>query len=183
MERYLVEHCAPTLASLKTGNLFTYVCSSLKELNTYIAFWNLRMGVKGISMCALRIRGRSALIYVYRRSLLKRDVKRPGAEDFLRNLGYECTDVDDMVDELKVRLAENAVFPHEIGLFLGYPLGDVIGFMENGGRNSICSGCWKVYCDAEEAVRTFQRFRKCTEAYVRLWSQGKKSVWQLTATT
>lgn len=182
MERYLVEYCAPTLASIKTANLFTYVCPSIIDLNTYIDFWNQRMRVKGISMCALRIREKTALIYVYRSGLLKRDMERPGTREFLRYLGYEYTDVDYAVERLKERLENNSEFPHEIGLFLGYPLGDVIGFMENSGKNYICLGCWKVYGNVGEALRTFQRFKKCTELYVRLWSQGRKSIWQLTMT-
>lgn len=180
MEKYLIQHCAPTLASLKTANLFTYACSSRAELTTCITFWNRQMEKKGISICALRIREHSALIYVYRREFLKRDIEKPGAGDFLHKLGYEYTDVDYMVERLKKRLENNLEFPHEIGLFLGYPLGDVVGFVENSGKNCICSGCWKVYCNAGEAVRTFQRFRECTDIYVRLWSQGKKSIWQLT---
>ena len=31
MERYLVENCSPTLASLKTGNLFSYKYDSLER--------------------------------------------------------------------------------------------------------------------------------------------------------
>ena len=144
MERYLVEHCAPTLASIKTGNLFSYVYSSLKELNTYIEAWNQCMKSKGVSIRALRVREHTALIYVYRKSFLERDLEQPGAVNFLHDRGYEYTDVE-----------------------------------ENSGRNCICSGCWKVYQNAAEAIRTFQRFKKCKEVYVRLWSEGK-SVWQLT---
>ena len=32
------------------------------------------------------------------------------------------------------RLQENEGFPHEIGLFLGYPPEDVLGFIENKGE-------------------------------------------------
>lgn len=180
MEKYLIEHCAPTLASLKTANLFSYVCPSPGELDEYITIWNQRMKEKGISMCVLRFREHTALIYVYRREFLKRDMERPGSAEFLHNLGYEHTDVDYVVGKLKERLKNGLDFPHEIGLFLGYPLDDVIGFVENSGKGCICSGCWKVYCNAGEAVRTFQKFKKCTEVYVRLWSQGRRNVWQLT---
>ncbi len=180
MEKYIIENCAPTLASLKTANLFSYVCPSPEALEVYIACWNQRMKGKGVSMCVLRIREHTALIYVYRKGFLKRDMKRPGVTEFLRGLGYEHADTDYAVSKLKERLNEGAGFPHEIGLFLGYPLGDVIGFVENSGRNCICAGCWKVYCNVGEAVRTFQKFKKCTEVYVRLWSQGRRNVWQLT---
>ena len=36
MERYLVENCSPTLASLKTGNLFSYKYDSLEEVEFYV---------------------------------------------------------------------------------------------------------------------------------------------------
>lgn len=180
MEKYLVEHCSPTLASLKTANLFSYICSSDEELNAYISFWNHCMEEKGVSMHVLRIRNQKALIYVCRKQLLERDMKRPGVACFLNRLGYKRTDADYAVSRLKRRLNESEDFPHEIGLFLGYPLGDVIGFMENSGRNCLCCGCWKVYCNEGEAVRTFQKYKKCTSVYMRLWSQGRRSVLQLT---
>ena len=62
---------------------------------------------------------------------------------------------------------------------LGYPLGDVIGFIKNAGQNCKCVGCWKVYCNECEAIKAFERFKKCTNVYVRLWNQGR-SVRQLT---
>lgn len=64
-------------------------------------------------------------------------------------------------------------FPHEIGIFLGYPLGDVIGFIKNAGHNCKCTGCWKVYCNECEAVRTFAKYKKCKDVYMRLWQQGR----------
>ena len=48
-------------------------------------------------------------------------------------------------------------FPHEVGLFLGYPPGDVEGFRLNHGRNFKLCGLWKVYCDMEQATARFQR--------------------------
>lgn len=180
MEKYLVEHCAPTLASLKTANLFSYTFSTLFELNAYVSFWNQCMAEKGVSVCALRIRESTALIYVYRKEFLKQDMERPGVKCFLNSLGYDNIDVDYAVGRLKERLKGSRDFPHEIGLFLGYPLGDVVGFVENSGRNCICSGCWKVYCNESEAMRTFQKFKKCTAIYRRLWEQGRRSVLQLT---
>ncbi len=38
MEKYLVENCSPTLASLKTGNLFSYKYDSLEEVEFYVEF-------------------------------------------------------------------------------------------------------------------------------------------------
>ena len=81
--------------------------------------------------------------------------------------------------DLAAALSGSCAFPHEIGFFLGYPYDDVVGFIENKGKNSLCSGCWKVYCDECEARKTFRRFDKCKEMY-RLMFQKGKTVCQLT---
>lgn len=47
LERYLIEHCAPTLASLKTANLFTYHYDNGGELSEHLAEWNLSFKSKG----------------------------------------------------------------------------------------------------------------------------------------
>ena len=54
MERYLVENCSPTLASLKTGNLFSYKYDSLEEVEFYVEFWNQCMAEKGVSFQPVR---------------------------------------------------------------------------------------------------------------------------------
>ena len=69
-------------------------------------------------------------------------------------------------------------FPHEIGLFLGYPAVDVKGFMEH--RECKCTGLWKVFeSDEAEAQRYFARCRRCTEGYLKRNQQG----WSLSRLT
>lgn len=179
LEKYLIEHCSPTLASIKTANLFTYAYGSEDDLKTQVYYWNQSVREKGISLLILRKRNQSALIYVCRLNFLRRDMENPGVKEFLAGYGYESVEPAYALEKLKGRLQNSDTFPHEIGLFLGYPLGDVTGFIENAGRNSKCSGCWKVYCNECEAMRIFAKYRKCREVYMRLWNQGR-SVRQLT---
>ncbi len=178
-ERSLIEHCSPTLASIKTASLFTITYQTQSNLRSQLEQWNLRLGGKGVTLRIMRDNGATALIYVYREKQLSRDLRRPGVAAFLQKYGYSSLTPADAVARLETRLRAAAGFPHEIGLFLGYPLGDVIGFIENAGRNSKCCGCWKVYCNECEAMRQFARLRKCREIYARLWGAGK-SVLQLT---
>ena len=170
LEKSVIEHCSPTLASIKTGNLFTYKYESEEELWESVEGFNECVREKGVSLTVLRRSEKKALIYVCRFSSLERDLKKPGVANFIKKYGYE---------RLRSRLAQREDFPHEIGLFLGYPLGDVIGFIKNAGQNCKCVGCWKVYCNECEAIKAFARFKKCTSVYVRLWNQGR-SVRQLT---
>lgn len=179
MENYLIEHCSPTLASLKTANLFNYIYESEAQLYAYIGELNRGLDGKGVSIAILRKCGRSALIYVYREKKLEEDLRQEGVTAFLQGYGYEKFSPKESIAILRTRFGREGTFPHEIGIFLGYPLGDVIGFIENAGRNSKCSGCWKVYCNECEAIRLFAKFDKCKEVYKQLFHQGK-TVRQLT---
>ena len=178
-EELLVRNCAPTLAGLKTGNLFSCPYTCREELLDSLRQLNRRLGPKGIRAIPLRFSEKKALIYVCRFSSLERDLKKPGVANFIKKYGYESTDPAYALERLRSRLAQREDFPHEIGLFLGYPLGDVIGFIKNAGQNCKCVGCWKVYCNECEAIKAFARFKKCTSVYIRLWNQGR-SVRQLT---
>lgn len=180
MEQYLIEHCSPTLAKIKTANLFTYSFSSETILNGYLKSSNERLNPKGVYVELLRVRGCSALVWVYRRSMLEADLNKPGVQEFLVSCGYRRqSSLEQIIDRLKKRLVMHESFPHEIGLFLGYPLADVIGFIINEGRNSKCTGCWKVYCNECEAVRLFEMYKKCKTIYSRLFLNGR-SILQLT---
>ena len=76
-----------------------------------------------------------------------------------------------MLSALRRRL-EGADFPHEIGLFLGYPPVDVEGFRRNGGRNCKLCGPWKVYGPVEEARQRFRTFHRCRAALCRRVASG-----------
>ena len=85
----------------------------------------------------------------------------------LADVGYPVdADVDALLSHLSVRLGEED-FPHEIGLFLGYPPVDVEGFCRNRGQNYKLCGCWKVYGDADAAQRYFDRCNRCRASLCR----------------
>ncbi len=179
LEEYLIECCSPTLASLKTANLFSFPFSSESELYRQTAHWNEVLEPKGVTITVLKQRENAALLYVYRRAKLREDLAKKGVRKFMSECGYESLSIDAAIEQLRSRLGQNGEFPHEIGLFLGYPLEDVVGFIRNGGKNYKCTGLWKVYCNEVEAVKTFAKFKKCSSVYARLWSMGR-SVPQLT---
>ena len=85
-----------------------------------------------------------------------------------------------MLRQLSWKLFMDQEFPHEIGVFLGYPLEDVEGFIQNGGRNYTCCGCWKSYGDPEKAEELFASYRQCT-ALCKKWYQNGYTITQLIA--
>lgn len=173
LEKYLIEHCSPTLASLKTANLFGICVSDLNELIAQIQSLNNEFKFKGIEMTLLKYENKRALVYVYRRKQLEQDFNKPGVAAFMKKCGYPSIDVDYAIETLRQKLALSPEFPHEIGMFLGYPLEDVIGFIKNAGKNSKCTGCWKVYCNECQAKKTFAKFEKCRNIYKQLWQNGR----------
>lgn len=177
LEKYLIEHCAPTLASLKTASLMSLPWG--EEMEHQILRYNEELSGKGVEILVLRQERNRALVYVYRKKMLEEDLKQSRVRRILCQYGYKTNGVQEVLEGLANRLSLQRDFPHEIGLFLGYPPGDVEGFIQNCGRNCKCSGCWKVYCDEYEARRTFARYAKCRRIYGRLWREGR-SIRQLT---
>lgn len=181
-EEMILRHCAPTLARIKTANLFTCEVESPEELKESLRKYNRKFVKKGLRILPLRYKDGRALIYVYRPSLLSQDLKHSYAKELLNSLGYIPHSTGLSVARLVNRINEVGDFPHEIGLFLGYPPEDVRGFIEDGSRSYKCKGYWKVYSDEEKARRLFEKYRKCTSIYTAMWSQGR-SLDKLTVAT
>ncbi len=171
-EKLIIQHCAPTLAGLKTGNLFTYRFETTDALREDIRTMNRKLAKKGLRILPLRMEENSALIYVYRPSRLKRDFSCEDAVSILEQYGYVCAMPDRCVVHLIKRLREKEEFPHEIGLFLGYPPEDVKGFIEHGAKCSKYVGYWKVYGDEEKAKKLFAQYKKCTDSYIHQLEKG-----------
>lgn len=171
MEELLIRHCAPTLAGLKTGSLFACACRSDLQLRRQLRNWNKVLLPKGLQILALRFDNAGALLYLYRAKQLRRDLAAAESQQILEELGYNCESCRHCLRRLVCRLGNYAEFPHEIGLFLGYPPEDVRGFMANP-RDCKCSGCWKVYGDAQKACTLFQCYQKCTACYCASWAAG-----------
>ncbi|MGL4791114.1 MAG: DUF3793 family protein [Anaerotignaceae bacterium] len=179
LEQILVFHCAPTLAGLKSGSLFCLHYKEFSEIQLYLTYWNDLLNRKGVTLKILRISKDNVLIYVYRHAKIVKDLENKHIKTFLEQLGYNCNNIDLMLEHLSSRIVSQNEFPHEIGLFLGYPFEDVIGFIENKGQNHKCVGCWKVYSNEETARNRFALYKKCKEVYRKKLSEGK-SILQLT---
>ena len=172
-EEMIVRHCSPTLAGLKTGNLFSCTYRGRAEILAFLREWNNKLRSKGVRLIPLRLADGKALIYVYRPSQLSRDLSDSAVCELLSQRGYCTESCEKCVVELMRRVRESGDFPHEIGLFLGYPCEDVRGFIENKAAFAKCVGCWKVYGDADKAQKQFAKYKKCISIYQKQWTDGK----------
>lgn len=180
LENSIILHCSPTLAGLKSANMFNYTFKTLETLFEQVAKCRDTLGRKGVSLRIIRTTEDRALIYVYRRQMVQDELRKDNVYSFLSKYGYKTDRIDYCIDRLASRVSSRLDFPHEIGLFLGYPLEDVKGFIEHKGQNCRCVGCWKVYCNECEAMKAFARFDKCKAVYCDLFNRGIRSLCQLT---
>ena len=173
LSSYLTAHCAPTLAAMKSASLFRFRISNHNDLFAEIRKFNNILSCKGIRITLLSLQKDTALIYVYRPKQLQAELMRPDVQNFLQQYGYHPSfSLAQYLTHLRNRMNQKD-FPHEIGVFLSYPLSDVIAFIENHGQNSCCTGCWKAYGNPVACQKLFSKFKKCTKIYCRLFAEGR----------
>ena len=166
-DEQIIKYCAPTLAGIKTGNLFSCKSADTATLRAL----NRRLVPKGICVLAKKRGGVRTLVYVFRPARLAFDLCDVRAAALLRVRGYPSGETRRCVAELMRRIENDAAFPHEVGLFLGYPPEDVRAFID-GHDACKCVGCWKVYGDEAAARRVFGEYKRCTREYRRRWEEG-----------
>lgn len=171
-EELIIRQCAPTLAGIKTGSLFPCPYTDRKEIQNEIRSFNQEYMRKGLCVLPLRLYNNRVLLWLFRPNQLKEDLNNPLSASILKECGYTCGTYGDCIATLVRRFKETDIFPHEIGLFIGYPPADVYGFIKNNAQNYKLCGLWKVYDDEKYARHLFQKFRKCTELYYSLWESG-----------
>ncbi|MBQ3161519.1 MAG: DUF3793 family protein [Oscillospiraceae bacterium] len=157
----LAFHTAPTLLGIKCGSLISLTTAEF-TLDEQSELFNSKAAAKGLVTKILCSCGNRTLLFVYNEKLMKRRLADPQVQEVLKQYGYpENVGIDECLAHLSSRIRSSEEFPHEIGVFLGYPLEDVVGFIENKGENFKFCGCWKVYGSEENAKRTFANYEKC----------------------
>ena len=172
LKKAIIEHCAPTLAGLKTANMFTFD-TKFKNVNKELCFLNKMFNKKGVRIVPIRSGTNKTLFYVYRPERLNSDLCNPTAKSILCSKGYCYTNAENCIVQLAKRLKAETDFPHEIGLFLGYPPEDVKCFIDNPKEGVKCVGCWKAYTNPDKAEEIFAKYKKCTKIYMEEGRKGK----------
>jgi len=178
-EFIFVRHTSATLQGYKAGSLFSYrpYCGEmfLKAIESLDA--SLRR--KGIRIRTIERMSGSIQIFVYRPEMIEAMLSQQEFRCFLCQLSYPVDQGHEAsVNHLLSKLQKRSDFPHEIGLFLGYPLEDVQGFINNKGKNYVFCGHWKVYSQPDKAKERFDLFQRCREHCLACLQQGQ-SVFQL----
>lgn len=160
----VVTQCAPVLKGVKISNLITMKPGGWRKLRAYLK--------KSRIICIpLYADAEKEVLFLYRYEQLERHLKNREVREFLKSCGYERFDVASVLARLRRRYQCYAgiskEFPHELGVLLGYPVGDVQGFIANRGENSLTSRYWKVYQNPKEAEKIFDLYDRVKEQALR----------------
>lgn len=163
---YLMLESSEVLAGIKPANLVSLVnrprscgrnlyqiwCSHHNELTS-------RFG--GISFRVLQSRDRALLLLCYQAQQLEQHLSHSGIRSILARAGYDITlNSLALLNELCSRMENSESFPHEIGLFIGYPAKDVAAFMGMVNLPFTCQGPWKIYGEASRSLCLADAFRR-----------------------
>ena len=109
-------------------------------------------GILRLDYIELMVEERSSLVLFYNPGKLAATLSDRRSRRWLTRLGYpEDATPDGLLAELRSR-AECGRIPHEVGVFIGYPLKDVVGFMRHIPATPIHRGAWRVYGGADESL-------------------------------
>lgn len=167
-------HCgAPALCGIKSACLFSMSGELFADGFDRLQEWKAQFSKEKTYFVPVKKNDGRFLIFVYNRTLLEKICAGGENRAYLLSKGYPLDKgLDGVLAELLHRLAMSEDFPHEVGLFLGYPLEDVTGFEKCGARDFKYSGIWKVYGNAERAIQRMQLYRSCTETCMKLLASG-----------
>ncbi|MBR6967419.1 MAG: DUF3793 family protein [Ruminococcus sp.] len=162
IDNVLAFHSAPTLMGVKCANLISFDRNE-DTMAEYLREFEAELSGRGFCARQLCKCGKRTLVFVCNEKMLNAWLGMPRVRDFLSEYGYtDNMTLDEMLNILSGRIGCGS-FPHEIGAFLGYPVGDIRGFISNSGRNCLLCGYWKVYENADKARRTFKTYDRCRE--------------------
>ena len=172
-QKQLIEYGACTFGRMKTGSLFRILRKDIPNSEECMCYFDKQCSPFGYHICVLQENKEGCLVYVYNAHKLEYILSEPSIQIFLSDFGYDVFDVDTALQRLKQRLYEQSEFPHEIGIFLGFPLQDVQAFITPQKKCKLV-GYWKVYGNLEDTLKTFEAYDQARDYVIGMTGNGNE---------
>lgn len=175
IEKFLIYNASLVISGVKPSATIT-----LKKNNENLYDKWIKYGIDflrniDIQYVNLRECSNALIILIYNEKQLSNYIFRKENKKFLMQLGYsDKNDINNYLYMLKNRYKEFNC-PHELGIFLGFPLNDVMDFMNCKNKKCLSCGYWLVYNNLKEAKETFSRYDKVKEHTVNYILKGDSS--------
>lgn len=181
---HLMLECSEVLAGVKPANLISLVNRTRPCGRNLYQLWQLHHAQLAkrradLTFMVLKNGAQAVLLLCYNHDQLERHLAHAGIRALLHKAGYEagasCTA---LVNELRGRLGSSDSFPHEIGLFIGYPAKDVAAFMGLVKLPFACQGPWKIYGNPAQSLALAEQFRCCRQRMAAILATGSSTALQ-----
>lgn len=171
LEKRIGSNAGAALAGIKPASLLCLKYADNPEIKIGLEIINEKLKNSGIIFYVLNDNGYRLLLLVFREKNMKLHLEKIENSDFLQKYGYPEGNLYKKLNYLSSIIKVQGCFPHEAGIFLGYPIEDIVGFVRNPKGYKVC-GCWKVYNNADEKIKLFKRYKKCSECINRRINNG-----------
>ena len=172
-EGTLISLAAATLCGVKPASLVSFPKAIFVKECAKVVAWNKVLHVSGKRIRVVRRGEELFLLFIYDRCLVEAVLLQEGVSSYLAHKGYDVAGgVDGVLQELFSRLSRTVSFPHEVGVFLGYPLEDVAGYERHAGTKSKFCGSWAVYGDVAAAQAKMALYKRCSAFCTALFDSG-----------
>ncbi|AEE16647.1 DUF3793 family protein [Treponema brennaborense] len=173
IERTIIHFCAPSLCGIKAASLVSVGKDTYRQCLDRIRNLDGVLRGTGKRIVPVTRTENRTLLFVYDEALLNRRLCDPQIARYLGDKGYPVAEgAAAVLPAFLKRLSGAQRFPHETGVFLGYPLEDVVGFEAHGGCGCKYCGYWKVYGDVESARLLCSQYERCRTLCKQWFEEG-----------
>lgn len=161
---FLAMETAEVLAGVKPANLINLADRPQSCGRNLFRLWQRHghslLAASGLNWRELPGRRGGVLLLIYHTKTLTELLARPATQAVLTRVGYaNPANPAAALEQLSQRLRQQA-FPHEIGVFLGYPLKDVAAFLGWVKLPYTCQALWRIYGKPEASLALAEVFRQ-----------------------
>lgn len=166
-------NAAPTIKNHKTSSLINFRNNNRNLKDIWEKYKNEVKEKIDVDFFELKKDETSTLVLFYNREKIKLGIRDNRSMEFLKRFGYnENMDIHECLSLLGKRFKN--LCPHEIGVFLGYPIEDVVSFVDYPSSKCKMVGYWKVYHDIEKAEIIFNKYDEIKHDIMTLMMKGMK---------
>ena len=125
-----------------------------------------------LSVKPMRTEKESVLLLIYRSDLLERRLHGRTMQTFLARYGYpRPLTLENTLQHLQDSFSGG--IPHEVGMFLGYPVKDVKGFITQVSEPSQGRGMWRIYGPPARSLRLSNLYRSKRQEMIARLATGR----------
>lgn len=156
---WLLVEISPTLICKKPATILNFIDTEQMRMYTlWQRYGEVALEPLGLRWLVVNTCARGVRVLFYHPEGLQRQLAVKEHREFLKRFGY----TDEMTLEEKLQHFKErfkACCPHEMGILLGIPLKDVLGFMGIGEECRTCSGMWQVYGDPTFSLKIMDEWK------------------------